>query len=541
MGLEAIVSGVSWEMVVLAGISLSVGWGIRGNFGHEYGAAIPGALAAMAVVLVSGRPEWWARAHYFAMFGALGWSFGGSMSYMQVVGFTHSGHPPSVLYGYANLFVIGFLWAFLGGIGTALPAFLTSNDLGVLCVPLIAVFAGWSLQAVVVDRWVRPHRDRRQESPLYWYDTDWLAALVALVATITVIIGRGGLDVATSLFLYLSVGWYAGFLILVNLLKLRMTPPRGDNWSGCVGMAAGAMVFCWRNGLEGVAFVGLVTGILGGVGYAFAQLLKVSCIKTGRDTNWHRVLEQLQGLFHGTALAVGMGCVALWAPRLSLSSSPPAWTGMFAIGFVLLGLTYLNHRKCALTWVEKVDSLTERSHGLPVAGWLRASKGWIGWLELFFLAVGIALFAVLRSHASSPLSLIPGTTIGKAQLLYLVFLWWVVVMNFDRAIVAFTPSRLVTEGVVSLNAVICTALVAILPAGIAVKTLPWSTEADVSGDLLWLGGLGLVVAAVAAVCFWGATHGLFGRQQVPHAGRNVRFGPNATATREKPGAGEKHP
>ena len=27
------------------GLSLSVGWGIRGNFGHEYGAMIAGALA----------------------------------------------------------------------------------------------------------------------------------------------------------------------------------------------------------------------------------------------------------------------------------------------------------------------------------------------------------------------------------------------------------------------------------------------------------------------------------------------------------------
>ena len=103
-------------------LSLSVGWGIRGNFGHEYGAMIPGALAAMAAVLLSGRSDWLAAVPFFAMFGALGWSFGGSISYMQVIGYTHSGHSPSVLYGFANLFVIGFLWAALGGAGTALPA-----------------------------------------------------------------------------------------------------------------------------------------------------------------------------------------------------------------------------------------------------------------------------------------------------------------------------------------------------------------------------------------------------------------------------------
>ena len=83
---------------------------------------IPGALAAMAVALLSGREDWWSRIAYFGMFGALGWSFGGSMSYMQVIAYTHSGHSPSVAYGFACLFVIGFVWAALGGAGTALAA-----------------------------------------------------------------------------------------------------------------------------------------------------------------------------------------------------------------------------------------------------------------------------------------------------------------------------------------------------------------------------------------------------------------------------------
>ena len=107
---------------VLTALSLWLGWGIRGNFGHEYGAMMPGALAALAAVLLSGRDDWHRRIVYFAMFGALGWSFGGSISYMQVVAYTHSGDSASVLYGFACLFVIGFLWAALGGAGTALPA-----------------------------------------------------------------------------------------------------------------------------------------------------------------------------------------------------------------------------------------------------------------------------------------------------------------------------------------------------------------------------------------------------------------------------------
>ncbi|MFM1920325.1 MAG: hypothetical protein RLZZ303_1959, partial [Candidatus Hydrogenedentota bacterium] len=86
--------------VFAVGLSLSIGWGIRGNFGHEYGAMIPGALAALAACLLSGREDWRGRAPYFAMFGALGWGFGGSISYMQVIAYTHSGHLPSQIYGF---------------------------------------------------------------------------------------------------------------------------------------------------------------------------------------------------------------------------------------------------------------------------------------------------------------------------------------------------------------------------------------------------------------------------------------------------------
>lgn len=39
MDLHPATSGITWQLVVFCGLSLSVGWGIRGNFGHEYGAA----------------------------------------------------------------------------------------------------------------------------------------------------------------------------------------------------------------------------------------------------------------------------------------------------------------------------------------------------------------------------------------------------------------------------------------------------------------------------------------------------------------------
>ena len=96
-------------VLFLVGISLSIGWGIRGNFGHEYGASFAGCLAALAAAILSGREDWRQRIPYFAFFGALGWGFGASISYMQVISYSESGHAVSQWYGYLCLFLIGFL------------------------------------------------------------------------------------------------------------------------------------------------------------------------------------------------------------------------------------------------------------------------------------------------------------------------------------------------------------------------------------------------------------------------------------------------
>ena len=40
-----------WPSILLGMLSLSIGWGIRGNFGHEFGAMMPGLLCAVAVSL----------------------------------------------------------------------------------------------------------------------------------------------------------------------------------------------------------------------------------------------------------------------------------------------------------------------------------------------------------------------------------------------------------------------------------------------------------------------------------------------------------
>ncbi len=95
----------------------------------------------MTVALLSGRVDWWRRIPYFAFFGAIGLAFGGGMSYMKTVAYAHSSDPGTVLYGFACLFVLGFIWAAPAGAGIALPVYLDREELTKFFVPLCAVSA----------------------------------------------------------------------------------------------------------------------------------------------------------------------------------------------------------------------------------------------------------------------------------------------------------------------------------------------------------------------------------------------------------------
>ena len=175
---------------LLVGISLSIGWGIRGNFGHEYGAAFAGCLAAITVALLSGREDWRERVPYFAFFGALGWGFGASQSYMQVLSYANSGHAVSQVYGFAATFLLGFTWAGMGGAGTAFAGVATRERLISIFKPLLFLWAAWIFLDVAEDsiaQMLEPNAIfddtwSRHKNPLYWFDADYLPAFFALLS-----------------------------------------------------------------------------------------------------------------------------------------------------------------------------------------------------------------------------------------------------------------------------------------------------------------------------------------------------------------------
>jgi hypothetical protein len=376
---------------------------------------------------------------------------------------------------------------------------------------MTAVFVAW----LVEDLWLEPWLEARRYG-LNWFDTDWLGALVAVGAALTWATIQRRIDDGTSLILHMAFGWWAGFLVLVVGLGFRMTPPRGDNWSGCLGMFAGLMVYCRRARLPDVALAALVTGTLGGIGFASAVMLKLVEVTSGLATNWHSIYEQTAGLFNGLALAAAMAIVARRTPRLSDDAPVPRWTEAYAVALVLLGITYLNLRKNSGTWI-KEGGMARVLYGLPPAVWF----------DLAYAALAVAIVIPLIRHLREPVPIVPASWVGKGQLLYVAFLWWMVVGNFERALTGFAEQRLVTEGVIHLNACICTLLVLLG----ARSSSGMDVDLPVVPRARAIGRTFLVCTAAAVVSIgldWAIVRAIYGDRFAGHANLHIRFGPNAT-------------
>ena len=169
----------------------------------------------------------------------------------------------------------------------------------------------------------------------------------------------------------------------------------------------------------GIGFATVATGFLGGILYSASEALKIVGIATGYVTNWHSVMEQLQGLGHGIAIAVALGYMLARAPQLSDDPPVRRWTEVFSVTFVLVLLSYLNFRKSPNDWVTQITGLTPELYGIRISGNLMPSTGFLGWFDFIYLATAIACIWLLIAHLRNPLPLFPASWVGKGQLFYL--------------------------------------------------------------------------------------------------------------------------
>jgi len=338
--------------VVLAALAMSLGWGIRGDYGHEAGAMIPGALLGLSICLASGREDWWRRASIMGMCGAIGWAFGGQMSYGRIIGYTAASPLPDVFYGYGCLFVIGGLWAGIGAAILAMSVTQPASYLERFARPLVALWLLWFVMSLsgltpwLSDKWSLN-------------DTDWVGALSALaVAGAWAMLFRSDRR-ACALIAVLAGGWWAGYLILTGLLGLHMTPPRSDNWAGCVGLFAALLAYLHKRQDRTAVMLGAYGFLIGGLGFVLgdfpnmlgrAQWGPIGRYEILHGLDYWKWMEQSFGLIMG----LGVGVVFLGRIRARLAPADEvaakSWLRTVALVFLLVVMLWANLFKNVRNW-----------------------------------------------------------------------------------------------------------------------------------------------------------------------------------------------
>jgi hypothetical protein len=227
--------------LVICGMCLGTGWAIRGQFGHEQGAAWAGAIGGLSLILIAKRQDWYQKAFQVALAAAIGWGVSGIISYGVIIGYGRHTDLGNVFYGFLMLLIIGLLYGFVGG----------------------------GLVGLVLSE--------RKEKPIQW---------PALICEMTV----GG--IIFYYFLIEQIGWL-------------MTPPRSEAWAICLGIAAAIFWYMIRNKHYAALRVAVFAGFGAGFGFAFGNFLQTLGAAAEIKFNFWNVMEYSIGFFGGVGMAYG--------------------------------------------------------------------------------------------------------------------------------------------------------------------------------------------------------------------------------------------
>ncbi len=231
-----------WINILVVAMSLATAWAIRGQFGHEQGAAWAGGIGALALVLVSGRKEWYNKMLLIALASAVGWGAGGMISYGRVVGYGRADNFINSFYGLSMLFVIGALFGLLGG----------------------------GLSGLVLD----DVKDKKVK---------W---------------GR--------LMAEMTAGGAISYFFFVEQLGFLMTPPRSEAWAVILGAGLAMLWFMAREGRNSAIRVAVFAALGGGFGFGFGNFLQIVGNVLEINFNMWNVMEYSIGFFGGTGMAYGV-------------------------------------------------------------------------------------------------------------------------------------------------------------------------------------------------------------------------------------------
>ena len=366
---------------------------------------------------------------------------------------------------------------------------------------------------------------------------EWVGTAIGLLLGLGIYFYRNGRwNNDAGLFLSMAFGFWIAFLAMPVFLTIpfnhyggfRLTPPRGENWAGMIGVFAGTCIYTFRNRLEPVTFAATRNFIGGGIAFPTALFLRNLAKLPGnaafpidpeviqawshyQSANWHSVLEQSQGFALGLITALTMA--SLW-PRLKfVSDQPPLrrWTDIAVIGFVVFGMTWQNYRRIPKELVHDGLKIVPEVMTAPFFSWIKFSgETWFG-LAWWTLAGVFVLLMIV--HLRFPIAIVPTSWAGRAQLIYILVLWIMVFGNLQLALTQnFREARLVTEWVIIIHASLATFLILVLPRSCGQVLVEESTHYGRLISRTW--AIGLIVGLALMFSYALATLEIFKTAQL---------------------------
>ena len=407
-------------LCALAAFTMAYGWGYRGTVGHEAGAMVPGALLGLVVALGSGRPDWFRRSAVAGLFGAVGWAWGGSLSYMEQTFYTLSGSFPDVLYGYTMLFFLGALWAGIGGGVLGLALTERRSELEKLMRPFAAVCAACLVSYLYL--FFLPAQAEAYEtiSGRYFNGTVWLAAILAVVVSGAWWLWRPKDRPASALIFWGAIAWWIGYLGFTQFGGLRLGPlHRSEGWGGIVGVLVVLIVYLVRRRNRAALMLTLYGLVGGGLAFALAVFIRHPIAGhwgpfAGSSWPQWRTAEVSFGFFMGLAIALGVLRLLRGGLSAPEEDTPRAPLDAYAAFVMLVAINWMNFRRHAAPRL----ALAAKQGVAPLWG----VPGW-AWLVLGGVLVTLPVLYVIHRYRRGDQQLVPQTSFGKGAALTLLMIW----------------------------------------------------------------------------------------------------------------------